>query len=170
MAFLLSFERRGRRVGGELRSSSWMLVLEVYPLVLFEFGADAEVGLGQRPSSTTQVGSGPVDGGLALGHRERRGVAERRPEEELGGVAQVWPGPAGCSSHRGSSTEIWFLPWLATVAPLVPALTRSLRMVTMVSSWAWSPGGGSGRRPRGRRRGRDRAWATNRRPAWRRGR
>ena len=35
-----------------------------------------------------QVGSGPVDGGLALGHGERRGVAEGRPEEELGGVAQ----------------------------------------------------------------------------------
>ncbi len=32
----------------------------------------------------------------------------------------------------GMDTEIWFLPWLSTVAPLVPALTRSLRMVTMV--------------------------------------
>jgi beta-lactamase regulating signal transducer with metallopeptidase domain len=36
----------------------------------------------------------------------------------------------------GMDTEIWFLPWLATVAPLVPAFTRLLMMVTMVSSWA----------------------------------
>ena len=40
----------------------------------------------------------------------------------------------------GICTEIWFFPWLATVAPLVPALTRLFRMVTMVSSWAWLTG------------------------------
>jgi len=44
----------------------------------------------------------------------------------------------------GIDTDIWFLPWLSTVAPLVPVLTRLLRMVTMVSSsdeltavWVW---------------------------------
>ena len=36
----------------------------------------------------------------------------------------------------GMDTEIWFPPWLSTLAPVVPALTRSLRMVTMVASWA----------------------------------
>ncbi len=41
----------------------------------------------------------------------------------------------------GICTEIWFFPWLATVAPLAPpASTRLLRMVTMVSSCAWLTG------------------------------
>ena len=97
-----------------------------------------------------QVGRAPVAGGCALGHRVRRCEAEGRPEEELGGLAQLVEDLLGVLLPRdlgadegagvGARPGTWTMPWLATVAPLEPLPTRSLRMVMMVSSSAWVTG------------------------------
>ena len=116
---------------------------------------------------TAQAGSGPVDGRLALGHRQGRGVAEGGPEEELGGVAQGGQDLLGVLLTGDLHRDLVLAlaghggPAGAGVDPVVQDGHDGVELGLVDRAC------GSGRPRPVRRRGRGRAWATIRRPGWR---